>query len=354
MSASIVTGIVQQSDSRYSLVDLGEVEALLPGSEQVAGERYEHGAAHQGRDHRRHVSGTKGPRSSSRAATPSLIRELFELEVPEIADGLVEITRRRPRARVPLEDRRRLACRGVDPVGACVGPRGSRVRMVVSRAARREDRHHPLERRAARFIAKALSAGARARGARRRRRAAGHGHRARRPALAGHRPRGPERPPGGQADRLARRHQVGVRVLQAGVRRGLRRRGGEDLGGRCHAILANGRRCPKAALPGRATAACDAPPGARGQGLDVVGQAYAAGPSGAARGAASAPRAALHRFATVEGRLAPGPGANLPGRGAGVHPTATLRRRDAARGFQRALRAPVTIRRRSRRRTPHG
>ena len=68
----LITGIVQQSDSRYTLVQLRErVEALLPKSEQVDGERYDHGAAHQGR-HQGGLALHEGPeRSSSRAATPS-------------------------------------------------------------------------------------------------------------------------------------------------------------------------------------------------------------------------------------------------------------------------------------------
>ena len=79
----VVTGIVQQSDSRYTLVDLGGVEALLPGSEQVPGERYEHGARIKA------ViievrSGTKGPQIVLSRRSEELIRELFELEVPEI------------------------------------------------------------------------------------------------------------------------------------------------------------------------------------------------------------------------------------------------------------------------------
>ncbi|HEY1480948.1 MAG TPA: NusA N-terminal domain-containing protein, partial [Gaiellales bacterium] len=74
----VVTGIVQQSDSRYTLVDLGGVEALLPGSEQVPGERYEHGARIKA------ViievrSGTKGPQIVLSRRSEELIRELFEL-----------------------------------------------------------------------------------------------------------------------------------------------------------------------------------------------------------------------------------------------------------------------------------
>src|SRR5918911_404258 len=119
----VVTGIVQQSDSRYTLVDLGRVEALLPGSEQVPGERYEHGARVKGViiDVR---TGTKGPQIVLSRRSEELIKELFELEVPEIADGLVVIRavarEAGYRAKIAVESR----VQGVDPVGACVRPRG--------------------------------------------------------------------------------------------------------------------------------------------------------------------------------------------------------------------------------------
>ncbi len=87
----VVTGIVQQTgDRRNILVDLGKVEALLPGPEQVDGERYEQGSRIKAviREVR---TGTKGPQVILSRRDPELIKTLFELEVPEIADGLVEI-----------------------------------------------------------------------------------------------------------------------------------------------------------------------------------------------------------------------------------------------------------------------
>jgi N utilization substance protein A len=152
----VVTGIVQQSDSRYCLVDLGKVEALLPGSEQVPGERYEHGARIKAViiDVR---SGTKGPQIVLSRRSEELIRELFELEVPEIADGLVVIraVAREPgyRSKIAVESR----AQGVDPVGACVGPRGSRVRMVVSELRGEKIDIIPWNDEPARFVAKALA-----------------------------------------------------------------------------------------------------------------------------------------------------------------------------------------------------
>ena len=88
---------------------------------------------------------------------PELIRALFELEVPEIADGLVEIrgVAREPgyRSKIAVESH----MQGVDPVGACVGPRGSRVRMVVSELRGEKIDIIPWNTEPARFVAKALS-----------------------------------------------------------------------------------------------------------------------------------------------------------------------------------------------------
>ena len=86
----IVTGIIQQTDQRYTLLDLGKVEALLPQAEQVPYERYEHGARLKAYivEVRRT---SKGPQIVVSRTHPGLILRLFELEVPEIVDGVVEI-----------------------------------------------------------------------------------------------------------------------------------------------------------------------------------------------------------------------------------------------------------------------
>ncbi len=152
----VVTGIIQQSDSRYTLVDLGRVEALLPESEQVHNERYDHGARIKAviTEVR---SSTKGPQVIVSRRSDQLVRELFKLEVPEMADGLVEI---RGVAREPGW-RSKIAVisnvQGVDPVGACVGPRGSRVRMVVSELRGEKIDIIPFNEEPARYVAKALS-----------------------------------------------------------------------------------------------------------------------------------------------------------------------------------------------------
>jgi len=152
----VVTGIIQQSDSRYTLVDLGRVEALLPEGEQVHNERYDHGARIKA------ViievrSSTKGPQVIVSRRSDQLVRELFKLEVPEMADGLVEIkgVAREPgwRSKIAVISH----VQGVDPVGACVGPRGSRVRMVVSELRGEKIDIIPFNEEPARYVAKALS-----------------------------------------------------------------------------------------------------------------------------------------------------------------------------------------------------
>src|SRR4030088_1911343 len=153
----VVTGIVQQDGDRNNvLVDLGKVESLLPRSEQVDGERYEQGSRIKAviTEVR---SGTKGAQVILSRRDPELIRAVFELVVPEIADGLVEIrgVAREPgyRSKIAVESH----AQGVDPVGACVGPRGSRVRMVVSELRGEKIDIIPWNSEPARFVAKALS-----------------------------------------------------------------------------------------------------------------------------------------------------------------------------------------------------
>ena len=127
----IVTGIVQQHDHRYTILDLGKTEALMPPPEQIPHERYEHGARLKAYivEVRRSA---RGPQIIVSRTHPNLIRRLFELEVPEIMDQIVEI---KSVAREPGH-RSKIAVasndRNVDPVGACVGSKGSRVRMVMN------------------------------------------------------------------------------------------------------------------------------------------------------------------------------------------------------------------------------
>jgi N utilization substance protein A len=182
---------------------------------------------------------------------PELIKTLFELEVPEIADGLVEIrgVAREPgyRSKIAVESH----AQGVDPVGACVGPRGSRVRMVVSELRGEKIDIIPWNPEPARFVAKALSPA-----------------RVREVYLDDD---------GKEATVVTPDDQLALAIGKEGMNARLAARltgwkidiqsdsefaqaeaeiafggGGEDeeFTGRCSAILANGKRCPNAALPG--------------------------------------------------------------------------------------------------------
>jgi N utilization substance protein A len=152
----IVTGIIQQTDQRYTLLDLGRVEALLPQAEQAQNERYEHGSRLKA--YIVEVRKTaKGPQIVVSRTHPGLVKRLFELEVPEIVDGVVEI---KAIAREPGH-RTKIAVASndphVDPVGACVGARGSRVRMVVNELRGEKVDIVPYSDDPAEFVMKALA-----------------------------------------------------------------------------------------------------------------------------------------------------------------------------------------------------
>ena len=152
----IVTGIIQQTDSRYTLLDLGRVEALLPQAEQVPFERPEPGG--RVKAYIVEVRKTaKGPQIVVSRTHPGLIKRLFELEVPEIADGIVEIKAcaREPGARTKIAVLSNDS--NVDPVGACVGARGARVRMVVNELRGEKIDIVPFSDEPADFVMKALS-----------------------------------------------------------------------------------------------------------------------------------------------------------------------------------------------------
>jgi N utilization substance protein A len=128
----IVSGIIQQGRNPDDvMVDLGKLEALLPMGERAPGERYEHGA----RIKCLVVSvrkGMRGPQITLSRSHPNLVKKLFALEVPEIADGTVEI------AAIAREagHRTKIAVKttqpGVNAKGACIGPMGQRVRNVMA------------------------------------------------------------------------------------------------------------------------------------------------------------------------------------------------------------------------------
>ncbi|MDY0339745.1 MAG: transcription termination factor NusA [Coriobacteriia bacterium] len=152
-----ITGTVQQSDSRYTLVKIREgVEALLPHAEQPPNERYEHNQRLKALiiDVRKTSS---EPSIVVSRTHPNLLKRLFELEVPEIYDGIVEIksVAREPgmRSKIAVSSREP----GLDPVGACVGPKGSRVRMVVAELRGERIDVVPWADDAATFVGNALS-----------------------------------------------------------------------------------------------------------------------------------------------------------------------------------------------------
>jgi N utilization substance protein A len=127
----LVTGIVQQVDYRSVILDLGDAEAILPGSERIPFERLDRGNRVKALilEVRNEAKGSQIVVSRSH---PDLVRRLLELEVPELTDGTVEIVNI---AREPGH-RTKIAVishdPNVDPKGACVGARGSRVRQVVN------------------------------------------------------------------------------------------------------------------------------------------------------------------------------------------------------------------------------
>src|SRR6516162_8623130 len=273
-TGEVVTGIVQQAGDRNNvLIDLGKVEALLPRSEQVDGERYEQGSRIKAviTEVR---SGTKGPQVILSRRDPELIKTLFELEVPEIADGLVEIrgVAREPgyRSKIAVESH----AQGVDPVGACVGPRGSRVRMVVSELRGEKIDIIPWNPEPARFVAKALSPA--------RVREVYLDDEAREATVVTPDDQlalaiGKE----GMNARLAARLtgwkvdiQSDTEFAQAEAEAafgGGEGEGGEDYSGRCAAILTNGKRCPNAALPNSRFCGVPAHQELEGSGSDYVG-----------------------------------------------------------------------------------
>jgi transcription termination/antitermination protein NusA len=152
----VVTGIVQQDSHRYAILDLGKVEALLPFQEKTPSESYRHGERLKAYivEVRRT---SKGPQIVVSRTHPELLKKLFEMEVPEIADGMVEIkaVAREPghRSKIAVTSNEP----GVDPVGACVGAKGSRVRMVVNELRGEKIDVVEWSDDPTRFVAKALA-----------------------------------------------------------------------------------------------------------------------------------------------------------------------------------------------------
>ncbi len=212
----LISGVIQQGRNPDDvMVDLGKLEALLPLGERVPGESYQHGE----RIKCLVISvrkGMRGPQITLSRSHPNLVKKLFALEVPEIADGTVEI------AAIAREagHRTKIAVHST----ACRRQRQGLVHRADGAAGaqrdvgapRREDRHRRLLRGAGRVRRERPLAGSGDPGRRRRRRGeVGPRRRARLPAVAGHRQGGPERPSRRPPDRLADRHPLrrGMRLL---------------------------------------------------------------------------------------------------------------------------------------------
>lgn len=128
--SDIVTGVIQRIDKKNVYIDLGRVEAILMPTEQTPNEEYI-----QGNRIKTYIlevkKTTKGPQIFVSRTHPGLVKRLFELEVPEIHDGIVEIKgiarEAGSRTKIAVHSRDE----NVDPVGSCVGPKGARVQAVV-------------------------------------------------------------------------------------------------------------------------------------------------------------------------------------------------------------------------------
>ena len=128
----LVSGVIQQGTHRHMVqVDLGSLEAVLPPPEQVPGEEYRHG-----RRLRAVIilatRGPKGPSVTLSRSHPDLVRRLFALEVPEISEGVVEITALAREAGHRTKMAVRATRAGVNPKGAAIGEMGTRVRAVMA------------------------------------------------------------------------------------------------------------------------------------------------------------------------------------------------------------------------------
>ncbi|UDY22572.1 transcription termination factor NusA [Nocardioides sp. Kera G14] len=128
----LISGVIQQGrNPEEVLVDLGKIEAVMPLAERVPGEDYSHGTRIKAlvTSVRK---GMRGPQITLSRSHPNLVRKLFALEVPEIADGTVEIAAiaREAGHRTKIAVKSTVA--GVNPKGACIGPMGQRVRNVMA------------------------------------------------------------------------------------------------------------------------------------------------------------------------------------------------------------------------------
>ena len=152
----IITGLVQRKSYNNVYVDLGTTEGVLPYSEQINNEKYEHGDRYKMLILSVEKS-TKGPQIILSRSHPDLIKRLFELEVPEVSEGIVEIysISREAGSRTKISVFSRDP--EVDPLGACVGYKGQRVNAIVDEIQNEKIDIVIYEKDTAKFIANSLS-----------------------------------------------------------------------------------------------------------------------------------------------------------------------------------------------------
>ena len=128
---SIITGIVQRREDNRVLIDFGKISAVLPTSEQVARERYNPGDRIKVYVLSVHDTG-RGPEIIVSRSTPMMVQRIFESEIPEIVSGAIEIKKisrdagNRAKVAVVSHDE------SIDPIGSCIGQRGSRIQMIIA------------------------------------------------------------------------------------------------------------------------------------------------------------------------------------------------------------------------------
>ncbi|MBI4458397.1 transcription termination/antitermination protein NusA [Candidatus Uhrbacteria bacterium] len=152
----LVNATVQRREGRLVLIDLGRVTAVMPPDEQIAGERYE-----SGNRLKVYITAvrmtTKGPEVVVSRAHPDIVRKLFTMEIPEVAGGIVKIEgvarEAGSRAKVAVSSTQA----NVDPVGSCIGQRGTRIQTVIAELGGEKVDIIPYDADPAKFIANALA-----------------------------------------------------------------------------------------------------------------------------------------------------------------------------------------------------
>ena len=335
----IVSGIVQAHDRRNVqgtvLIDIGKVEAVLPQSEQVPGEAYTHGSRIKA--YVVSVARTfRGPQVTVSRTHPHLVRKLFALEVPEIADGSVEIVAVAREAGHRSKIAVRTKVPGLNAKGACIGPMGQRVRNVMSELHGEKIDIVDWSDDPATFVASALSPArvtAPGSSTRRPRRSASSSPTTSSRWPSARKGRTPAWPPGSPAAGSTSAATRRPRTTPPPPRRGWAVR-------RCDPGAPGSAGRPGAAARPPAPSTARGTSGA-GHALDfwVVETSFPVRTCVGCR--KRAPANELLRVVVRSGALVPDPRRRLPGRGASVHPTPEcLHAAERRRAFPRALRLP--------------